>query len=177
MHGRRSRRSTASRRPARHRSTPSADVVRFGTDGVRGVANAELTPEFTLALGRAAARVLGTGRFLIGRDTRRSGPFIEAALSAGICAEGVDVELLGVLPTPAVAWMSALDATPAAMISASHNPFGDNGIKLFAAGGLKLSDDAQAEIEAEVARATHGGGPEAPVGALVGTVRHVEGRS
>ncbi len=151
--------------------------MRFGTDGVRGVANAELTPEFTLALGRAAARVLGTGRFLIGRDTRRSGPFIEAALAAGICAEGVDVELLGVLPTPAVAWVSALDHTPAAMISASHNPFGDNGIKLFAAGGLKLADDAQAEVEAEIARVTSGASGDVPTGAAVGVIRHVEGRS
>src|SRR6516162_4251543 len=110
--------------------------MRFGTDGVRGVANAELTPEFALSLGRAAARVLGGDHFLIGRDTRRSGPMLEAALAAGLCAEGRTVELLGVLPTPAVACLSALDGVGAAVISGSHNPYADNGIKLFAPGGL-----------------------------------------
>ena len=124
--------------------------MRFGTDGVRGVANAELTPEFALSLGRAAARVLGGDHFLIGRDTRRSGPMLEAALAAGLCAEGRTVELLGVLPTPAVACLSALDGVGAAVISASHNPYADNGIKLFAPGGLKLRDDTQAAIEAEL---------------------------
>ena len=76
-------------------------TLRFGTDGIRGVANRELTPELVTALGRAAARVLGTEQpFVIGRDTRRSGPLIEAALVAGICAEGADVELPGVVPDP-----------------------------------------------------------------------------
>jgi len=124
--------------------------VRFGTDGVRGVANVELTPEFVLVLGRAAARVLGPGPFLIGRDPRRSGTLLEASLAAGLCAEGCDVELLGVLPTPAVAWLSAADRHPAAMISASHNPAADNGVKLFASGGLKLSDDVEKRLEAEI---------------------------
>ena len=78
-------------------------MLKFGTDGVRGIANAELTPELALALGRAAARVLGGDRFAIGRDTRRSGPMLEAALCAGLVSEGVDVELLGVAPTPEVA--------------------------------------------------------------------------
>src|SRR4051812_36062867 len=98
-------------------------TLRFGTDGVRGVANVELTPELVLALGRAAARVLGQpGRpFLIGRDPRISGPLLEAALAAGLAAEGGDVRFLGVIPTPGVAWMSAADGVPAAMISASHN--------------------------------------------------------
>ena len=123
---------------------------RFGTDGVRGLANAELTPEFVLALGRAAARVLGGPRFLIGRDTRVSGPLIQAALTAGIAAEGVDVVDLGVLPTPGVAALAAADGVPAAVISASHNPFADNGIKLFAAGGRKLADHVEAALEAEL---------------------------
>src|SRR5205807_2790289 len=105
--------------------------MRFGTDGLRGVAGTELTAELTLALGRAAARILGGPRFVIGRDTRLSSPWLESALAAGIAAEGVDVELLGVLPTPGVAWHAARDGVPAAMISASHNPFQDNGIKLF----------------------------------------------
>ena len=78
-------------------------TLRFGTDGVRGLANAELTPELALALGRAAARVLGRGRFVVGRDTRRSGPLLEAALAAGLASEGVRRRLLGVVPTPAVA--------------------------------------------------------------------------
>jgi len=120
---------------------------KFGTDGVRGVANAELTPEFVMALGRAAARVLGGPTFLIGRDTRISGPLLQAALTAGIAAEGIEVVDLGVLPTPGVAALAAADQVPAAVISASHNPFSDNGIKLFAAGGRKLADDVEARLE------------------------------
>jgi phosphoglucosamine mutase len=125
-------------------------TLKFGTDGVRGVAGTELTAELALALGRAAARVLGGPRFLVGRDTRLSGSWLESALAAGLAAEGVDVELLGVLPTPGVAWHSATDGVPAAMISASHNPYHDNGIKLFAAGGSKLADDVEARLEAEL---------------------------
>src|SRR6058998_381801 len=126
---------------------------RFGTDGLRGVANSELTPELVLALGRAAARVLGD-RFLVGRDTRRSGPMLQGALSAGLAAEGADVVDLGVLPTPAVAWLSADEGVAAAVISASHNPFPDNGVKFFAAGGRKLPDEVEAGIEAELERLT-----------------------
>jgi phosphoglucosamine mutase len=135
-------------------------TLKFGTDGVRGVANTELTPELVLALGRAAARVLGQGQvltggarpsFLIGRDTRVSGPLLQAALSAGLAGEGVDVSDLGVLPTPGVAALSAARALPAAVISASHNPFPDNGIKLFGAGGRKLSDETEAQLERELA--------------------------
>jgi phosphoglucosamine mutase len=124
--------------------------VQFGTDGLRGVAGTELTAELTLALGRASARVLGGPRFLIARDTRLSSSWLEAALAAGLAAEGVDVELLGVLPTPGLAWHSAQEGVPAAMISASHNPYQDNGIKLFAAGGTKLPDDVEARLEAEL---------------------------
>ena len=119
----------------------------FGTDGVRGVANTELTPELVLALGRAAARVLGPGPWLVGRDTRVSGPFLAAALSAGLAAEGASVVDIGVLPTPAVAAACADRGLPGAMISASHNPFADNGVKLFASGGRKLTDDVEAQIE------------------------------
>ncbi|HEX4904688.1 MAG TPA: phosphoglucosamine mutase [Acidimicrobiales bacterium] len=142
-------------------------TLRFGTDGVRGVANTDLTPELVLALGRAAARVLPGKRFLIGRDTRRSGPMLEAAFAAGLASEGVAVELLGVVPTPAVAWWSARESVPAAMVSASHNPYADNGIKLFAAGGLKLSDDVEEELEAELDRLLKG---VAPSGGDVGEV-------
>jgi phosphoglucosamine mutase len=121
--------------------------ARFGTDGVRGIANAELTPELVLALGRATARILPAAAFIVGRDTRRSGPLLQAALAAGLAGEGADVIDVGVLPTPALAWMSAERDLPAAMVSASHNPFADNGIKLFAQGGLKLSTETEAAIE------------------------------
>jgi phosphoglucosamine mutase len=84
-------------------------MLRFGTDGVRGVANVDLTPELVLAFGRAAARVLGADRFVVGRDTRRSGPLLEGALVAGLAAEGADVSRLGVAPTPAVAWLAAAE--------------------------------------------------------------------
>ncbi len=123
-------------------------TLRFGTDGVRGIANEELTPELTVALGRSAARRLGASRFLIGRDTRRSGPLLEAALAAGLASEGASVELLGVLPTPGVAWWSAAEGVPSAVISASHNPPQYNGVKFFDADGFKLPDAAEAEIEA-----------------------------
>ncbi|HEV3494882.1 MAG TPA: phosphoglucosamine mutase, partial [Actinomycetes bacterium] len=145
-------------------------TLRFGTDGVRGIANAELTPELVLALGRAAARVLGqgpsgslsgrSGPFLVGRDTRISGPLLQAALSAGLAGEGADVIDLGVLPTPGVAWLSAADRLPAAMISASHNPFPDNGVKFFQAGGRKLSDETEDHLEAELDRLVAAGGTE-----------------
>ncbi len=127
-------------------------TTRFGTDGVRGVANVELTPELTLALGRAIARTISAATFLIGRDTRRSGPLLQAALSAGLISEGADVVDVGVLPTPALAWLSAERDVPAVVISASHNPFADNGIKLFAAGGVKLTEETEAAIEDELAR-------------------------
>jgi len=132
-------------------------AVRFGTDGVRGRANAELTPEVVTAIGRAAARTLGGPTLLVGRDTRRSGPLLVAALSAGVMAEGVDVVDLGVLPTPGVAALSAARRAPAAVVSASHNPFFDNGVKLFAAGGRKLEAAAEAAIEAGSAGAARGG--------------------
>ena len=125
-------------------------TLRFGTDGVRGEADTELTDDLVVAFGRAAARVLPAERFVVGRDTRVSGPRIEAALARGLAAEGMVVDLLGVAPTPAVAWLSATDDHPAAMISASHNPAPDNGIKLFAAGGRKLSDEVEEQLEAEL---------------------------
>jgi phosphoglucosamine mutase len=153
-------------------------MLKFGTDGVRGVANAELTPELALALGRAAARVLGGERFAIGRDTRRSGPLLEAALAAGLAGEGADVVSLGVAPTPEVAWWSATEGAPAAVVSASHNPFADNGIKLFSAGGRKLSDAVEEQLEAELGALLGGGGGSSPtnaVGAAVGSLVLAEG--
>jgi phosphoglucosamine mutase len=153
-------------------------TLRFGTDGVRGVANAELTPELALALGRAAARVLGGDHVLIGRDTRVSGPLLEAALAAGFAAEGVDVDRLGVIPTPGVAFLSQVEGVVGAMISASHNLYADNGIKLFAPGGVKLADDIEEAVEAEL-EAVLATTPFGPAGEGVGRVtdRHgaVEG--
>ena len=96
---------------------------RFGTDGIRGVAGTDLTPELALGLGRAAARLVPGSPFLLGRDTRRSGTMLQAALAAGIAAEGVDVVDVGVIPTPGLAWLAADRGVPAAMVSASHNPF------------------------------------------------------
>ena len=122
--------------------------ISFGTDGIRGVANVELTPELALALGRAAVAVLGGDRWLIGADTRQSGPMLVAALSAGLAAAGADVWDLGVAPTPAVAFLAASHGVPAAVVSASHNPFADNGIKLLAPGGRKLADSTEAAIAA-----------------------------
>jgi|RhiMetdeSRZDD1v2_1073273.scaffolds.fasta_scaffold155232_4 phosphoglucosamine mutase len=146
-------------------------MLRFGTDGVRGVANTELTPELALALGRAAARVLGGDRYAVGRDTRRSGPLLEAALSAGLASEGADVTLLGVAPTPEVAWWSVQQDAPAAVVSASHNPFPDNGIKFFAAGGRKLRDEVEASVEAELSQLMGEGTTRpAPTGADVGRI-------
>jgi len=151
--------------------------LQFGTDGMRGVANAELGAELVMALGRAAARALPAQCFLVGRDTRRSGPLLQAALSAGMASEGADVVDLGVLPTPGVAWLSAERGCPAAVVSASHNPFADNGIKLFAAGGLKLPDSTEAVIEHELARIldSPGSASRPPVGHGVGRLSHEPG--
>ena len=115
--------------------------MRFGTDGVRGRANTELTPEFALALGRAAAQVLDADHAVVGGDSRQSTPMLEAAFVAGLAAEGVEVHRLGVTPTPAVAFEAARSGAMGAVISASHNAYHDNGIKLFGPGGTKLPDD------------------------------------
>jgi phosphoglucosamine mutase len=146
-------------------------TLQFGTDGIRGIANRELTPELITALGRAAVQVLGGDMpFIIGRDTRRSGPMVEAALVAGICAEGADVELAGVLPTPGVAHLARVRNAPAAMISASHNPFQDNGIKLFMAGGRKITDELEHRVE-QVLRDLAVNAPDpGPAGSGVGVV-------
>jgi len=145
----------------------------FGTDGVRGSANTELTPELVLALGRAVARTITATTFLIGRDTRKSGPMLQAALGAGLASEGADVVDVGVLPTPALAWLSVKRDLPAVVISASHNPFGDNGIKLFGAGGAKLTEELEQAIEDELHRVLDPGlkGPRPLEGHGVGTIR------
>ena len=150
-------------------------TLRFGTDGIRGVANRELTPELVTGVGRAAARVLGITRpFVVGRDTRRSGPMLEAALVAGLCAEGADVLLAGVLPTPAVAELAHAREAPAAMITASHNAYVDNGIKLFAVGGRKLSDEVERNVEHEL-RVLATAMPSGPEGRGVGVASELRG--
>ncbi|MDH3705755.1 MAG: phosphoglucosamine mutase [Acidimicrobiia bacterium] len=133
---------------------------RFGTDGVRGRAHVDVTTAYVRSLGRAAAEVLGD-HFVIGRDTRISGPDFESALVAGIADAGGSATVLGVAPTPAVAHLSAVGQHPGAVISASHNPWSDNGVKLFASGGRKLDDDAQTEIQARLdgAEALNGSSP------------------
>jgi phosphoglucosamine mutase len=135
---------------------------RFGTDGVRGVAYTELSIDFVAALGRAAVAHLGPGPFLVARDTRASGPDLQAAFAAGVRAAGGDVLLLGVLPTPGLAAAAAADDLPAAMVSASHNAFGDNGLKLFAIGGRKLDDRTQAAVQATLDELCAEGVPPAP---------------
>ena len=149
----------------------------FGTDGVRGVANQDLTAELAMALGAAAARRLlrsGVSRrrvAVIGRDPRASGEMLEAAVIAGVASEGVDALRVGVLPTPAVAYLtSAYDADFGVMISASHNPMPDNGIKIFGPGGHKLDDATEDRIEELV----HQGPGRRPTGAGIGRVVDAE---
>jgi phosphoglucosamine mutase len=127
-------------------------IPRFGTDGWRGRAYDELSVDFVRLLGDVAASVLGGDTFYIGRDTRESGPDLEQAFADGLARQGVRAKSLRVVPTPAVAWLSAADRVAAAMISASHNAYTDNGIKLFAPGGAKLSDRTQSRIQDELDR-------------------------
>jgi phosphoglucosamine mutase len=145
----------------------------FGTDGVRGLANAELTPELGMSVAVAAARVLAERDrshrpvAVVGRDPRASGEMLEAAVTAGLASAGADVLRAGVLPTPAVAYLvGELGADLGVMISASHNPMPDNGIKLFAEGGHKLADTVEDAIEARLYEPG-----SRPVGAEVGRVR------
>ncbi|MEU4997614.1 phosphoglucosamine mutase [Streptomyces sp. NPDC021622] len=151
----------------------------FGTDGVRGVANADLTAELALGLSVAAAHVLGeAGTFeghrpvaVVGRDPRASGEFLEAAVVAGLASAGVDVQLVGVLPTPAVAHLTgALGADLGVMLSASHNAMPDNGIKFFARGGHKLADELEDRIESVYEEHRTGAPWQRPTGAGVGRV-------
>ncbi|AXE22557.1 phosphoglucosamine mutase [Streptomyces globosus] len=151
----------------------------FGTDGVRGVANADLTAELALGLSVAAAHVLGeAGTFeghrptaVVGRDPRASGEFLEAAVVAGLASAGVDVLRVGVLPTPAVAYLTgALGADLGVMLSASHNAMPDNGIKFFARGGHKLADELEDRIESVYEEHRTGAPWDRPTGAGVGRV-------
>src|SRR4051794_31058087 len=131
------------------------DKKYFGTDGIRGRAGeAPITADFMLRLGYAAGRVLSDGEratVLIGKDTRISGYMLESALEAGLVSAGADVRLLGPMPTPAVAWLTReLHGSAGVVISASHNPYWDNGIKFFDGNGEKLADEVELAIEAEL---------------------------
>ena len=152
----------------------------FGTDGIRGVANVDLTVELAVAAGRAAAEVLGardigrdprSPRLLIGRDTRRSGRLLEAAVAAGIASGGGDAYLAGVIPTPGVSRLAALDGYDGGVvISASHNPWRDNGIKLFGPDGRKLLDAVEVEVERHMHATLDGAAADTTAGAAVGTI-------
>lgn len=153
----------------------------FGTDGVRGLANRDVTAELALDLSVAAAHVLGSlGQFeghrpraIVGRDSRASGEFLAAAVSAGLASAGVDVNNVGVLPTPAVAFLTAaLGVDIGVVLSASHNPMPDNGIKFLARGGHKLDDELEAAIEARM-----GEDWQRPLGGDVGRIRVDTGRA
>jgi len=152
----------------------------FGTDGLRGLANGDLTPELAMAVAVATAHVLAAGSprtrptVVVGRDPRASGEMLEAAVCAGATAAGTDVLRIGVLPTPAVAHLTAVHGADfGIMLSASHNPMPDNGIKVFARGGRKLPDDVEAEIEQAIEdNAVHDW--TRPVGVFVGRVRDLE---
>ncbi len=140
----------------------------FGTDGVRGLANGDLlTPELALRLARSAARELGGRTAVIGRDTRPSGPMLQSAAAAGFTSAGLEVVLLGVVPTPAVAFACETGAADIGLVvSASHNPMPDNGLKLFGRGGHKLSDAAEDAVAAGLDAPG-----ERPTGLGVGSVR------
>ena len=148
----------------------------FGTDGVRGEANTKLPPELAYRMGRAATIYFGrhsegTPQILIGRDTRISGEMLEAALVAGICSAGGNAILAGVVPTPAVAYLARkLHAAAGIVISASHNPFQDNGIKFFGGNGYKLPDKVEDEIEQIVRDIDAGKNFERPIGEHVGRI-------
>lgn len=151
----------------------------FGTDGVRGIANVELTPELAFNLGRAGSYVLAMHdtahrpRIMVGKDTRISGDMLEAALIAGICSTGADVLTVGVIPTPAVAFLTKqYEASCGVVISASHNPVEDNGIKFFGPNGYKLPDEIEDEIERLLQQGTEN--LTRPRGEEVGRVYDVE---
>ena len=126
-------------------------MLRFGTDGVRGVALTELTEQYVVDLGYAAATVLSLKHVVIGRDTRESGLVLQSALARGFVAGGATVELLGVTPTPAIAFAAAQRGCAGAAVTASHNPYADNGVKIFGIGGIKLTDDQERMIETAMA--------------------------
>src|ERR671912_3071261 len=146
----------------------------FGTDGIRGRANGTITPELALKVGQAAGVMFQNGdhrhRVLVGKDTRLSGYMIETALVAGFTSVGMDVLLTGPMPTPAVAMLTrSMRADLGVMISASHNPYDDNGIKLFGPDGYKLSDDAERAIERRLTKEPRRASPE-----MIGRAKRID---
>ncbi len=162
-------------------SKPKGGRRLFGTDGVRGVANLELTPELAMRLGYVAVKVLARENprpfLVVGRDTRISGAMLEAALVAGICSGGGTVGLLGVVPTPAVAFLTTqMGADAGVVISASHNPARDNGIKFFHRSGYKLPDEIELEMESLLDAAENEGRPDGDAVGGVNTAPDAEER-
>lgn len=150
----------------------------FGTDGIRGTANQyPITPEIALRIGQAISKVLRSeganrNRVIIGKDTRISGYMLETALTSGLVSAGMDVFLVGPMPTPAVAHLTkSMGCGAGVMITASHNPFEDNGLKIFGPDGYKLSDDLEARVEAEVVAGPQGGGV---IGAAIGKATRID---
>ena len=125
-------------------------MLKFGTDGVRGEFGTELTTSYVAALARAAAKVLQCKLVVIGRDTRESGPALEAAISQSLSSLGIEVHLMGVAPTPAIAFAAMSSEAVSFAITASHNPYTDNGVKIFGRGGRKLTDEQESRIETEL---------------------------
>jgi phosphoglucosamine mutase len=180
-------RERARQEPAPDAGTGPAGPARrlFGTDGVRGVANVHpMTAEMALGLGRALAYLVRSGphrhRIVIGKDTRLSGYMLETAIASGICSMGVDVELCGPLPTPGIAFITqSMRADAGVVISASHNPYQDNGIKFFTRDGFKLPDETELEMERLVLGSPgEGGGAEAfhalrPTARAIGKARRI----
>ena len=150
----------------------------FGTDGIRGIANVELKPTLAYSLGRATAqRLSGSGgSIVVGQDTRRSGDMFVAAITAGAASLGVDVHVVGVVPTPALAYLARTRPYDAGiMVSASHNPADDNGLKVLDAEGLKLDDAIEEELEALIWREGElGGVSNATLGRRIDAVAEVE---
>lgn len=126
-------------------------MLKFGTDGVRGEFGTELTTSYVAALARAVARVLQCKLVVIGRDTRESGSVLEAAIARSLSSLGIEVHLMGVAPTPAIAFAAASSDVVSLAITASHNPYSDNGVKIFGRGGRKLTDEQESQIESELA--------------------------
>ena len=125
-------------------------MLKFGTDGVRGEFGTDLTTSYVAALARAAAKVLQCKLVVIGRDTRESGPALEAAISQSLSSLGIEVHLMGVAPTPAIAFAAVSSEAVSFAITASHNPYTDNGVKIFGRGGRKLTDEQESQIEIEI---------------------------
>ncbi len=149
-------------------------MLSFGTDGIRGRANEALSVSLALAVGVAVADVFGESQVLVGRDTRESGPMLQAAVSAGLMSRGTDALDMGVAPTGEIAFASSSLSLPAVVVSASHNPYFDNGLKVFAPGGRKLSDRQQHDMELRIASYLGDSGSSLSPVELIGGTRQID---